>query len=165
MKLIRLIFLTVFLITVILCTGCIAEADYKELQSNYEALKLENISLEEDLLECKEKLNNLEAVCPLKYFKDLTELNEWLNTQPVKEPILFQVPLDQPGNYSKGVRTCRNAVELQEAAAQDGYLISASLSHITESVYVGINIAILENGDLYAISPGDEPTYWFNIEE
>lgn len=125
-------------------------------QSKYEAVN-------QELAEIKE-------VYPPKYFSDLSELEDWIATQPTTEVIAFPLPKSQEdieSNFARGKLTCKKALELQESAARDGYIISANFVQISDKLYVGITLAVLENGDVYAISTDRDaakPNLWFNIK-
>ena len=114
-----------------------------------------------------------------KPFPDLDTLKAWLSTQPPTQPIIFYTPVNTDGyriidylrenkndtqsimilDFAKTVGSqdsaklsCQRALALQQAALKDGYLISMEYINIGDQVNVGLNYAILSNGDEYSIS-------------
>jgi hypothetical protein len=78
------------------------------------------------------QLTAIQSLYPLKHFPTVTALRNWLATQPITT-FSFQ-----------------NTSALQDAAMNDGWLISAQISwNQTAQIFQGSNTAILDNGELY----------------
>jgi len=122
-------------------TSLIAEKE--SLQANYNKLNDENNSV-------KQELATIKKVYPARYFSSLTELRNWLNGNNISER---SVTTTAEGLYAK-------ALDLQEAAMKDGYIISAFIEHLQGgSFYIGCKAVI--DGNIYSWNvETDEPVDW-----
>ena len=116
------------------------QADYDELNANYMATKNE-------LAEIKE-------VYPPKDFSSLSELQDWLLTNDVSERPVTEFA---EGWYGR-------ALEIQEDALKDGYMISVNLDYgETEDLFYIACVTIID-GDIWWWNPEtDEPIQYYGF--
>ncbi len=116
------------------------QADYDELNANY-------VSTKNELAEIKE-------VYPPKDFSSLSELQDWLVENEVSE----RAPTTFAENwYSK-------ALEIQEDALKDGYIISVDLDYAPEAELFYVACVTIINGDIWYWDPEtDEPTQYYGF--
>jgi multidrug efflux pump subunit AcrA (membrane-fusion protein) len=108
------------------------ESELETTQATLTSTENELTSTKSQLTSTQTQLAALQAVYPLKNFPDLNSLREWLATQTIT------------------TFTFANTLALQEAAADDGWLISASISWDSgQQRWEASNTAILSNGDVY----------------
>lgn len=101
-----------------------------------------------DLDAAKEKLVKLEEVYPPRDFSSSTELRDWLAANGVSES---QTTTIAESLYTK-------ALQIQEDALRDGYIISVDLDPGKEQNEWYITCVTIIDGDLWAWGPeSDEP--------
>jgi uncharacterized protein YhaN len=129
-------------------TSLIAEktsliAEKESLQANYNKLNDANNSVTQELATIKK-------VYPARYFTSLTELRDWLYGNNISER---QANTTAEGLYAK-------ALDLQEAAMKDGFLISAYIEHLQgTNFFIGCKAVI--DGNIYSWDvETDEPVDW-----
>lgn len=149
------------------CIGCVPLSKYDELQARYASLqqdlseKAATISeleagcesLRQDLNERETALSELEDICPPKRFESEKELEDWLIAHPT------------PPESSDAVQWFRHAREVQNDAAEDGYIISAYLIGPDEDgQYQAYCEAVLQDHSLYMWDPEtDEIYFWGDV--
>jgi Skp family chaperone for outer membrane proteins len=122
-------------------TSLIAEKE--SLQSNYNKLNDENNSVTQELA-------NIKKVYPARYFTSLTELRDWLYGNNISER---QANTTAEGLYAK-------ALDLQEAAMKDGYIISAFIENLQGNNFLMGCKAVID-GNIYSWDvETDEPVDW-----
>jgi ABC-type transporter Mla subunit MlaD len=116
-------------------------------QSQLTSTQSQLSATQDDLDSISEQLTDIQKVYPLKHFPDLSTLRTWLATQPLS-PFSFQ-----------------NTSSLQEAAMNDGWIISAGITWSPSfQDFVGSNTAILDDGDVYMFFSDDHTLiYMTNI--
>jgi len=122
-------------------TSLIAEKE--SLQANYNKLNDANNSVTQELATIKK-------VYPARYFSSLTELRDWLNGNNISER---SATTTAEGLYAK-------ALDLQEAAMKDGYIISAFIEHTQGNTFwMGCKAVI--DGNIFSWDvETDEPVDW-----
>jgi len=122
-------------------TSLTAEKD--SLQANYNKLNDENTAVTQELA-------NIKKVYPARYFTSLTELRDWLYGNNISER---STTTTAEGLYAK-------ALDLQEAAMKDGYIISAFIEHTQGNTFwIGCKAVI--DGNIYSWDvETDEPVDW-----
>ena len=101
--------LVILILAMVSLAGCgISQSDYEALQADYDELNAEYEVVETELAEIKE-------VYPPKDFPSLTVLNDWLLENDVSEKPATTYADDWYGR----------ALEVQEDALKDGYIVSA----------------------------------------
>jgi len=89
-------------LTTLLLAGCgISKTEYEALQSEYDTLEAE--------------LDGIKEVYPPRDFSSISELEDWLSTNDVSEKPITE--------YAD--EWYRKALEIQEDALEDGYIVSA----------------------------------------
>jgi myosin heavy subunit len=133
-----------------------SQSKVSELTSNLEKsqdeLQLAQTNLkstQDELDSTEEKLASIEKVYPPRQFSSSTELKEWLKTNDKSEKP-FRAGVE--GLYSL-------ALELQEDALNDGYIISVDVDPTERANVWYITCVTCINGELWAWSPeSDEIT-------
>ena len=159
--------LMILCLAMVLLAGCVPKSEYEALQAEHATLMQENTSLKGKLAEAQSDLTNAQAdyeaaskelaeikqVYPLKYFPDANALAKWLSTQP-----------EYP-EASDTILWYQHALELQKAAARDGYIISAFLlDRAASGKYEVFCYAVLEDNSLYWWDPDvAEIRYWLDV--
>jgi myosin heavy subunit len=112
-------------------------------QSQLTTAQSQLTTTQNDLNSKSQQLTDIQKVYPLKPFPDLNTLKTWLSTQPII-PFTFQ-----------------NTSSLQDAAAKDGWIISAGIDwSATLQMYATSNTAILANGDVYMFFCNDHTLHY-----
>ena len=123
-------------------------------QEEYDELKTENTSLQEELSTLKtestslqEELSTLRTLYPPRDFSSLSELQEWLAQNEVSER----------EDVTSAERWYSKALEIQEDALTDGYIISVDYDDYDEDNASVFCVAIID-GDIWYWDPEtDEP--------
>ncbi len=123
-------------LVVIPLTGCMGtpQSEFDALQADYEAVNQE--------------LTEIKEVYPPRDFSSLSELQDWLYANDVSERPLTEYA---EGWYGK-------ALEIQEDALKDGYIVSADSDYFEETDdYEMWNVTVID-GDVWYWDPEtDEP--------
>ncbi|MFC1873397.1 hypothetical protein ACFLW3_01110 [Chloroflexota bacterium] len=125
---------------------------YDELGSNHAALQADYTALGVDYESVIEELDEIKGVYPPRYFSSGTELLGWL----VEDDISDRTS-DNP------VDLYQSALELQERALGDGYIINAYITTVgtTPAYYRIYCSALTEEDSLYTWSvEEDDATVW-----
>jgi len=118
-----------------------AQADLANAQSKYDKLNADYEATKKELAEIKE-------LYPPRDFSSLKELQDWLVANDVSER---PAATTAEGLYSK-------ALEIQEDALRDGYIVSVDLDAGEEAGVWYIACVTIINGDIWAWGPEtDEP--------
>lgn len=132
------------------------QSQYKSLENNYSSLQFDHEGLAQCLAEAKDernalqdKLGVLESKYPPRLFKDASELESWLAEQP------------NPPKARDAVILFKHARDLQKVAAEDGYIISASINGPDEEgcYYVWCS-AVLADHSYYEWDPDTDELYF-----
>ena len=138
------------------------QANLADARSELTSTQVELVSTQADLASTqakldstKQELSEVKAVYPLKNFPDLHALEEWLAGQP------------DFARASDDIIWYQHALELQESAARDGYLVSATI-YIGEissgKFYMVYCLAVVGDGDLYVWDPDTKDIhYWLDV--
>jgi hypothetical protein len=109
-------------------------------QEKYDELLQENTNL-------REELNNLKEVYPLHDFSSLNELQEWLAENDVSER----------EDVTVAERWISKALEIQEDAARDGYLVSMDYDEDEDGMVSVFCITIIDGNIWWWDPETDEP--------
>ena len=121
--------LSLLLLTAVLLGGCgVAQTDYDKLSDDYEA--------------AKEELAQMKELYPPRDFSSLRELEDWLRANDVSER-----PVSEFAD-----EWYRKALEIQEDAAKDGYIISVDYD-VFEDDEVTVWCVAIVNGSLFLWDP------------
>lgn len=124
------------------------QSDLTNLQADYEALNVDYDTLNADYEAIDEELAEIKEVYPPRDFSSLSELQDWLVENDVSERSLAQF---SEGIYSK-------ALEIQEDALKDGYIVSAAIDYDEVVGVYYIFCATIIDGDIWVWDPEtDEP--------
>lgn len=150
-----LIGLVVLCLAMVPLAGCVSKSEYEALQADYDALNANNETLQADYDELnanyeavEEELAEIKEVYPPRDFSSLSELTDWLLQNDVSER-----PLATTAErwYSK-------ALEIQEDALKDGYIISVDYDYDEETDLYSVFCVTIINGDIWYWDPEtDEP--------
>jgi len=111
-------------------------------QSEYEALQAENASLTAELAEMKE-------VYPPRDFSSLSELRDWLMANDISEKPDTAYYEDWHGR----------ALEVQEAAARDGYLVSVDYDYWEEDDSYSVWCGTIIDGYIWLWDPETDEAF------
>lgn len=107
------------------------------------------VSEEDERDGLQDKLRALESQYPPRLFKDASELEFWLAEQP------------NPPKAKDAVILFKHARDLQKAAAEDGYIISASIDGPDEEGYYYVWCsAVLADHSYYQWDPDTDELYF-----
>lgn len=124
-----------------------AQSQIESLESDVSSANSRASSANSKLEAANSELSAIKEVYPPRDFSSLSELQDWLLKNDVSErsPAEFAETL-----YMK-------ALEIQEAALNDGYIVSADIDYDPATGYTVACVTII-NGDLWVWHPeGDEP--------
>ena len=145
----------VLCLALVLLVGCgVSKSKYEALQSEYEASQADYDELNANYVAKKNELAEIKEVYPPRDFSSLSELQEWLLKNDVSE----RAPITIAENwYSK-------ALEIQEDALKDGYIISADIDYDSETELFYVACVTIINGDIWAWDPEtDEPIQYYGF--
>jgi len=107
--------------------------------------------LNSEAAQISSELAKLRTKYPPRRFRDASELEDWLSEQP-------NTPVS-----SDAILWLSHGLELQEKAAEDGYIISVELSSTGNNLYVTYCSAALQDNSYYFWDPEtDEIYYWLD---
>ena len=122
---------------------------YSDLQSEHEIINRELAELKDESTSLQEKLTVLESKYPPRLFKDTSELEGWLAKQP------------DPVRAANAGQLYKHARDLQKAAAEDGYIISAVIDGPDEEGYYYVWCsAVLADHSYYQWDPDTDEIYF-----
>ncbi len=129
-------------------------SDLTKLQADYDALETNYDSLQTDYGVVQNRLSEIQKVYPVEKFPDAEALEAWLvaqaNPPPSKDAILW----------------LSHAIQLQEAALEDGYIINVEITSTDYRYYAVLCTAILEdNSYCYWDPETDEIYYWLTATQ
>jgi outer membrane murein-binding lipoprotein Lpp len=154
--------------SVVLCLAMVLLAGCGVSKSDYDALQAEKANLETELAAAQSDLSSLQgdydaldanyqaasneladlnAVYPPKEFASRSELEDWLQENEVSEESVTMYTEDWYGR----------ALELQEDALADGYIVSVDSDYDAGTYYVWCTTVI--NGDIYFWDPETDDVY------
>ena len=118
-------------------TGCmgIPQSEYEALQADYEAVNNE--------------LTEIKEVYPPRDFSSLSELQDWLLVNDVSEKPTTTSAEDWYGR----------ALEIQEDALEDGYIVSVDYDYYEETDDYGIWCVTIINGDIWLWDPETDESF------
>ena len=143
-------------LAMVLLVGCgVAKSEYEALQAEYAALEAELETVRSDLSNLQaeydavsQELTEIEKVYPPRDFSSLSELQDWLLQNDVSERALA----------TTAERWYSKALEIQEDALKDGYMVSADYDYDPETDLFYIFCVTIINGDIWYWDPEtDEP--------
>ncbi len=133
-------FMLLFL-AVLPLAGCVSKSQYEALQAKHTVLIEENTTL-------KAELAQIERVYPPRHFNSTSELQNWLRNNDVSE----HSPTRPSGVHAWYL----NALEIQEDAARDGYIVSASISPSEQEGLYVVFCSAIAGGSLWWWYPEDD---------
>ncbi len=136
-------FMLILIVGLLLLAGCgVAQSDYDGLKADFDEAKARYEAAESELAQVRE-------VYPLRDFPSLTALKDWLAENDVSEKPDTTYAEDWYGR----------ALEVQEDAAVDGYIISADYDYSEEEeAYLVWGIAII-NGKIFYWDPETDEVF------
>jgi outer membrane murein-binding lipoprotein Lpp len=157
--------LVVLCLAMISLAGCVSKSEYEALQADYDTLNADNDTLQADYDELnanyaavEAELADIQQVYPPRDFSSLSELTDWLLQNDVSERPLATTAENL---YSK-------ALEIQEDALKDGYIVSADFDYDENVDLFYISCVTIINGDTWYWDPEtDEPIqyyYWGKVK-
>jgi len=109
-------------------------------------------SSEAELNKVKDELSEIKEVYPARHFDSYSELKGWLHSNDVSE----RNPMtDAETWYEK-------ALDIQEAALKDGYIISAWIDYYEEEEVFVVMCTAIADGDVYAWDPESNLSFNFS---
>jgi len=120
-----------------------AEADLADLRAEYDTLKAEYEALQSFREELVTELNDIKEVYPPRDFSSLRELQDWLLANDVSEKPVTTYAEDWYGR----------ALELQEDALRDGYLVSVDYDYNPETDAYLVYCTTVINGRIFFWDP------------
>jgi len=131
-----------------------ARADYDAMKADYDTLKGDHDKLNEDYDAVEAELAEIKAVYPPRDFSSLSELQDWLLANAVSER--------PPAEYAENLYA--KALEIQEDALKDGYVVSAECAYYEDEDLFYISCTTIINGDFWYWEPEtDEPLQWYAL--
>jgi len=125
-----------------------AQSDLTNLQADYDTLNVDYEMLNADYEAVNQELADIREVYPPRDFSSLSELQDWLLENDVSDrpPTTTAEAL-----YSK-------ALEIQEDAFNDGYIVSAWIDYYYETELFYVNCTAVVDGYVWMWDPEtDEP--------
>ena len=124
------------------------QSDLTNVQADYDTVKADYDKLNADYEATKKELDEIKELYPPRDFSSLRELQDWLLANDVSER---PAATTAEGLYSK-------ALEIQEDALEDGYIISAWIDYYAETQMFYVNCTAVADGYVWMWSPEtDEP--------
>ena len=144
-------------VAVILLAGCgIPQADYDELntehtalQADYDELNTGYTTLQADYEAVQSELTEIKEVYPPEDFSSLSELNDWLLENDVSEKPATIYGEDWYGR----------ALEVQEDALIDGYIVSADYYYDYEVELYSVWCTTIINGRVFFWDPETDDVF------
>ena len=138
-----LIGLLILSLVMILMVSCgVSQSDYEVLQADYDELNVEYEAVGNELAEIKE-------VYPPEDFPSLSELNDWLLENDVSE---------KP-DTTYGEDWYGRALEVQEDALRDGYIVSADYDYDAEDDSYLVWCTTIINGRVFFWDPETDDVF------
>jgi len=172
--------LTLLILAAVLLAGCVSKSEYEALQTEQAALVQEKASLTSELQQVQSDLTSVQAeydaqkadydelnadyeaanqelaeikeVYPPRDFSSLSELQDWMLANDVSER-----PITEAAErwYSK-------ALEIQETALKDGYIVSADYDYDEEADLYMVYCVTIINGEIWYWDPETDEPYQDN---
>lgn len=120
----------------------ISRTQYNNLQDELDTAENQNSSLSSQLTQAQSDLGNLQAVFPPGEFASPAELQAWLDANPISE----QPTTTYAAWYS-------NALQLQQDALMDGYIISVDFDYDGFEGIIFINCQTVIDGWIWYWDP------------
>jgi len=139
--------LLVLCLAMTLLPGCrsrlLSESEYEALQAELTALKEENNRLNAKYEAVNQELAEIKEVYPPRDFSSLRELEDWLRANDVSERPFTEYADDW----------YRNALEIQEDALRDGFIVSADYDLAEEGESATVWCTAIVNGRVFFWDP------------
>jgi len=119
------------------------QSDLTNLQTDYDTLKGANDKLSADYEAANAELTGMKEVCPPRHFNTVKELQDWLVANGVSDRAAATTA---EALYSK-------ALEIQEDALQDGYMISAWIDYYFDEELFYVNCTAVVEGTVWMWNP------------
>ncbi len=147
-KVLILIGVVVLLLLLVTLPSCVSKPAYEALSDQVATLQQEKADLEAKNAKLQADLDALNKVYPPRDFSSLEELQNWLLANDVS---------DRPETTS-AERWYSKALEMQEDALEDGYIVSADYDYDEKADLVSVFCVTIINGDIWYWDPEtDEP--------
>ena len=138
-----LVGLVILSLAVVLLVGCgVSPSDYDALQADYDELNTKNEAVEMELAEIKE-------VYPPDDFSSLRDLNDWLLENDVSKKPDTSYADDWYGR----------ALEVQEDALKDGYIVSVDYDYDAEDDSYSVWCTTIINGRIFYWDPETDEVF------
>jgi len=129
------------------------QTDLEATQTDLKATQTDLGATQTDLGAVSKELAEIKNVYPPRDFSSRSELVDWLQANDVSEG---PTAANAENLYSK-------ALEIQEDALKDGYIISVDVDELGQSMF-GIACVAIIDGDIWAWGPeGDEPVQYMAL--
>jgi hypothetical protein len=139
-----LIGVVVLCLAIVLLAGCgVSKSDYETLQAELDGVQSDLTSLQADYEAISNELAQIKEVYPPRDFSSVTELEDWLLENDVSEK-----PVTPTAEAWYG-----RALEVQEDALADGYVVSVDYDYISETEKYMVYCVTIINGDIYYWDP------------
>ncbi len=126
-----------------------ANSDLAKAEADYDALKADHDTLSADYEAIKADMDIVKDVYPPRDFSSLSELRDWLMANDISEKPDTQYVEDWYGR----------ALEVQEAAARDGYLVSVDYDYYEEDDTYDVWCATIIDGYIWLWDPETDETF------
>jgi len=130
-----------------------SQSKITSLTAEKQALQADFNKLTDDDNAVKQQLSDIKKVYPARYFSTLNELRDWLYDNDISE---------KP-DVSTAENLYAKALDLQESAMKDGFIVSAFIEYLEENnFWIGCKAVI--DGNIYSWDvETDEPVDWSGI--
>jgi hypothetical protein len=136
------------------CSTGISQEDHDFAIAERDASNAQVTELQSQLSSAQAELDQLHLVYPLRLFKDRAELSAWL--------VVDDISNREAAEFAAG--WFAYALELQERAADAGYIISAEFGENDDDTFNVWNSAVTQGDEYYWWNPDtDELTYQLDI--
>jgi len=127
-----------------------SKLEFESVQNEFTATKSELQSVQNELEELRNELAEIKEVYPPRDFSSVSELRDWLYLNTVSE----RMPSRTIQNWFA------KALEVQEDALKDGYIISADIDYNEQTDEFSVICVAIIDGEYWAWDPqGDEPLH------
>jgi len=126
-----------------------ANSDLAKAEADYDAMKADHDTLSADYEAVKADLGIIKDAYPPRDFSSLSELRDWLAENDISEKPDTQYVEDWYGR----------ALEVQEAAARDGYLVSVDYDYYEEDDSYIIWCATVIDGSIWLWDPENDEAF------
>jgi len=139
--------LVILSLAMVSLAGCgVSKSDYDALQAEKQTLQADYDALNADYEAAQNELAEIEAVYPPRDFSSFQELQDWLLENDVSERPAAQ--------YAEGLYL--KALEIQEDALKDGYIVSAWIDYYFDTEDFHVNCTAVVDGNVWMWNPEND---------